>query len=75
MNPCCEDAIDKGKLIPGPYKATCPVCGTDHMMTLVFLAEIGVRYEHGKGLKEERPTKQTWRGLRKFKKGCNNGRI
>ena len=54
MNKCCNDAIDNGKLIPGPNKATCPVCGTDQMLTLIYLADMGIRYEHGKGLKQEK---------------------
>ena len=57
MNKCCNDAIDNGKLIPGPNKATCPVCGTDQMLTLIYLADMGMRYEHGKGLKWDKSFK------------------
>lgn len=52
---CCDKAINNGKLIrKSRAKWVCPTCDKDQMLKLVLMADAGINYVPGKGLKTKK---------------------
>lgn len=55
---CCDKAINEGTLIrKGRAEWVCPTCGKDQMLKLVLMADAGINYVPGKGLKTKKEEK------------------